>query len=518
MNTSIAPLLSARDIVMAFEGVDVLKGVSLDLHPGEIHALLGENGAGKSTLVKIMAGVYRPKSGRIELAGRPVTVASPHAAAGMGIALIHQEPLAFPDLTIAENIFAGAEPRRGRSRILNWATMQRRSGELLASLGLDLDPRARMAGLSLADQQMVDMAAALSQNARILLMDEPTAALTPSEVERLFAIMRRLRDQGVAIVFISHRLEEVFAISQRITIMRDGEIVGERPAASATHDEIIRLMVGRPLQILFEPPSDRVFGPPSLEVRDLSRGRRFQDISLQVRAGEILGLAGLVGAGRSDVGQAIFGAAPYDHGAVLVDGQPVRIGSPRDAMARGLAYVPENRQSQGLLMPMSVMRNMTLPTLPQFSWLGWPRVRDERKAAQQYVEQLRIILRQVEQPVAELSGGNQQKVVLSKWLMTKPRIIILDEPTRGIDVGAKAEVHRLMGALAQQAIAILMISSEADYPFSRTALMYVYMGHLRFEHTKLYEDGFWAKNRIDRMQSVKQTRRKCNKSLSRQPP
>jgi rhamnose transport system ATP-binding protein len=454
------PIVRTYDIYMAFEGVNVVKAVNLDLYPGEVHALVGENGAGKSTVLKIIAGIYRQRAGTIEVNGRPAEIPNPQAAAGLGIALIHQEPLAFPDLTVAENIFVGAEPQRARGKWLDWPAMYRRSQQLLASLGLDLDPRTRMRGLSVADQQMVDMAAALAQNARVLLMDEPTASLTPNEVERLFAIIRKLRDEGAAIVFISHRLEEVFAIAGRITVMRDGEVVGERDPRETNAQEIIRLMVGRPLQALFEKPQGAAPGEVLLEARGLTCKGRFEDISFQVRAGEIVGLAGLVGAGRSDVAQALFGILALDGGAILVNGRRAGIKSPRDAMAHGLAYVPEDRQHQGLLMPISVTRNISLPTLPQFAQLGWLRGRGETEAAQDYVERLRIVLRQVEQPVAELSGGNQQKVVLSKWLLSKPRIMILDEPTRGIDVGAKAEVHRLMGELASQGMAILMISSE----------------------------------------------------------
>jgi rhamnose transport system ATP-binding protein len=455
-----SPVVSTRDIYMAFEGANVVKGVNLDLYPGEVHALVGENGAGKSTVLKIIAGIYRPPAGRIEVNGREVVIPNPQDAARLGIALIHQEPLAFPDLTVAENIFVGAEPTRRGVGWLDWPTLYRRSKEVLASLGLKLDPRSRMRGLSVADQQMVDMAAALSQNARVLLMDEPTASLTPNEVERLFSIIRRLRDQGAAIVFISHRLEEIFAIADRITVMRDGEVVGERDPRETNADEIIRLMVGRPLQALFEKPAGQPVGEVLLEARDLSCTSHFQNISLQLRAGEIVGMAGLVGAGRSEVAQALFGILALDSGTILVRGRPVKIKAPRDAMAYGIAFVPEDRQRQGLLMPMSILRNVTLPTLPQFAQIGWLRPHDERKAAQSYVERLRIVLRQVDQPVAELSGGNQQKVVLSKWLLTKPKIIIMDEPTRGIDVGAKAEVHRLMGELASQGIAVLMISSE----------------------------------------------------------
>jgi len=455
-----SPIVRAKGITMAFDGVNVLKEVDFGVRPGEVHGLVGENGAGKSTLVKIMAGVYQPKAGQIEVNGQDETVSNPQTATGLGIALIHQEPLAFPDLTVVENIFAGAEPTRGRLGWLDWDRMHREARKALESLGLDLHPRTPMRGLSVADQQMVDMAAALSQNARVLLMDEPTAALTPSEVERLFRIVRKLRDQGTAIVFISHRLEEIFAISDRITVMRDGAVVGERLPQETCADDIIHLMVGRPLRALFEKPEHQVEGEVVLEARGLSRARCFRDISFSLHAGEILGVAGLVGAGRSFIAQALFGILPPDSGAILLDGQPARIDTPRDAMRRGIAYVPEDRQHQGLLMPMSVTHNMTLPMLPQLAALGWVKRGSERQSALEYVERLRIILRAVEQPVAELSGGNQQKVVLSKWLLTKPRIVILDEPTRGIDVGAKAEVHRLMGELAAQGIAILMISSE----------------------------------------------------------
>lgn len=455
-----SPFVRTHNIYMAFDGVNVVRDVSLSLYPGEVHALVGENGAGKSTMLKIIAGIYRPRAGTVEVGGQEAVIPTPQAASALGIALIHQEPLAFPDLTVAENIFVGVEPKRPGIGWLDWPAMYQRTGEVLATLGIKLDPKARMRGLSVADQQMVDMAAALSQNARVLLMDEPTASLTPNEVDRLFNIMRKLRDEGAAIVFVSHRLEEVLAIADRITVMRDGEVVGERYPQQTNADEIIRLMVGRSLHAMYEKPQDRQPGPVVLEASGLTSAGHFEDISFQLRASEIVGLAGLVGAGRSFVAQALFGILALDRGTVKVHGRPVTIKTPRDAMAQGIAYVPEDRQHQGLLMPMSVTRNISLPTLPQFAQFGWLRGSGERAAAESFVERLRIILRQVEQPVAELSGGNQQKVVLSKWLLTRPKIIILDEPTRGIDVGAKAEVHRLMGELAAQGIAILMISSE----------------------------------------------------------
>lgn len=455
-----SPILEVSGIYMAFGRIDVLKDVSLKLYPGEVHALMGENGAGKSTLAKIIAGVHRPRLGQIAVNGQEVVIPSPHIATNMGIALIHQEPLSFPGLSVAENIFTGRQPVQGRSVIVNWKEIYRRSKELLNSLGLRIDPKARVRGLSIADQQMVDIAAALSQEAKVLLMDEPTAALTPNEVDRLFTIMRKLREQGTSIVFISHRLEEVFTIADRISVMRDGEMVGQRIPAETSADEIIHLMVGRELTKLFERPTNYQIGAPVLQVRNLSRAGKFQDVSFEVRAGEIVGMAGLVGAGRSFVGQSIFGIAPVDRGEIVIEGNPAQISSPREAMARGLAYVPEDRQQQGLFMPMSIAQNATLPTINHLARYGWLRNEAERKATYEYVERLRIILRNVDQPVRELSGGNQQKVVLSKWLMSKPKVIILDEPTRGVDIGAKAEVHRLMGELAAQGIGILMISSE----------------------------------------------------------
>lgn len=456
--TDTPPILNTHGLTMAFGGVEVLKDVNLALYPGEIHGLVGENGAGKSTLAKIIAGIHQPKRGTIELRGQPVVITDPRAAMALGIALIHQEPLTFPDLEVAENIFVGRQPTQaGR---VNWGAMYQQAGELLAALGVQIDPRAKVQGMSIADQQMIEMAAALSQDAKILFMDEPTASLTPSEVAHLFTNMRRLRDQGAAVVFISHRLEEVFEICDRVSVLRDGELVGERRPKAASPDEIIRLMVGRPLSALFQRPENALEGRAMLEVSGLSRTRKFEAISFQVRAGEIVGVAGLVGAGRTDVARALMGLLQVDAGEVRIDGHPVRIGSPREALARGLAYVPEDRQHHGLLMPFSVSQNATLAMLERLARRGWLQDKVERRRTLEYVERLRIALRQVGQSVRELSGGNQQKVVLSKWLMTQPKILILDEPTRGIDIGAKAEVHRLMGELVAQGLAILMISSE----------------------------------------------------------
>lgn len=458
--TDKTPVIQANKINMTFGGVQVLTDVDLSIYPGEVHGLIGENGAGKSTLVKILAGVHRPKSGEVVLRGDVVDIPDPHTATDMGIALIHQEPLTFPDLDVAENIFIGHQPRsKGLPRI-DWRSMYTRSAEILGSLGVDLDPRTKVRGLSVADQQMVEMAGALSRDATVLLMDEPTAALTPNEVEDLFVIIRKLREQGAAIVFISHRLEEIFAICDRITVLRDGRWVGERRPEATTTDEIIQLMVGRPLSDLFDKGNNHHIGEPMLEVKGLSRIRKFQDITFDLRAGEIVGMAGLVGAGRTDVARALFGTLSIDRGTVQIQGKEVHIKQPSDALKYGMVYVPEDRQHNGLLMPMSVSSNMTLAALGKISVGHWLRKSREDQYAMDYVEKLRIVLRSVEQPVRELSGGNQQKAVLGKWLMVEPKIILLDEPTRGIDIGAKSEVHRLIGELASRGLAILMISSE----------------------------------------------------------
>jgi rhamnose transport system ATP-binding protein len=458
--TNQTPALKTTGIWMAFGGVDVLKNVDFTIYPGEIHGLIGENGAGKSTLAKIIAGIHQPKDGTIELNGSVVEIPSPHVATELGIALIHQEPLTFPELDVAENIFIGRQPTNKRLRSVDWSEMHQRSKEILEALGVNLDPRRKVRGLSIADQQMVEMAGALSQDARVLLMDEPTAALTPNEVKDLFTIMCKLRDQGTAIVFISHRLEEIFEICDRITILRDGELVGVREPATTSVDQIIRLMVGRELSTLFQKGNGHEPGRILLDVEALSRSMKFSDVSFQVRAGEIVGVAGLVGSGRTEVARALFGTLDIDSGTVKFDGKIVNIRHPRQALSLGLIYLPEDRQHHGLLMPMSVVQNTTLTVLKQISRRGWLRDRDERELTKNYVQKLRIVLRDIGQPVRELSGGNQQKVVLSKWLSAGPKVMILDEPTRGIDIGAKSEVHRLMGELAASGIAILMISSE----------------------------------------------------------
>ena len=452
--------MRTKGIDMAFGGVYVLKDIDFEIYPGEVHGLIGENGAGKPTLIKILAGVHQPKAGEIILRDEVVHVPNPHAAVDMGIAMIHQEPQTFPDLDVAENIFIGRQPMTDGLRRVDWSKMYGHAEEILNSLGVEFDPHTKVRVLSIADQQMVEMAGALSQNAQILFMDEPTAALTPTEVEDLFAIMRNLREQGTAIVFISHRLEEIFDICDRITVLRDGELIGERKPKDTTTDEIIHMMVGRPLSSLYERNVEQKIGEPVLEVKNLSRTQKFDDITFDVKAGEVVGLAGLVGAGRTDVARALFGALGIDSGTIRIDGEEVKITRPREALAYGLVYVPEDRQRNGLLMQMSIEKNMTLAVLERIAPNGWLNEKSENNIAQEYVKKLSIVLRNIRQPVRELSGGNQQKVVLSKWLLAEPRVMLMDEPTRGIDIGAKSEVHRLISELAAEGMAILMISSE----------------------------------------------------------
>lgn len=454
------PLLTARAITKSFGAVNVLHEVDFDLRPGEVHTIMGENGAGKSTLLKILGGIHQPDAGAIEIEGAEATIANPHAAQQLGIALIHQEPLTFPDLDVAENIFLGHSGSRWPLfSLVRWGQRYAEAGRLLRELGVTLNPRAKVFGLSIADQQMVEMAGALAQRARILLMDEPTASLTPDEVKQLFGIVRRLRDQGTAIVFISHRLEEVFDISDRITVLRDGEFVATRRREETNVEEIIRMMVGRPLSALYQmKPSTP--GEPLLEVRDFGRGRRFDGISFEVRAGEILGLAGLVGAGRTDVARSLFGIAPADRGKMLVDGREVVVRRPADAIRLGMALVPEDRQAHGLFPPFTIAENVGAASLRSLFPAGWIRRQREVDIAETYRGSLRIASRDFSQRASELSGGNQQKVVLAKWLQTQPRILILDEPTRGIDIGAKQEVHHLMSELTRQGKAILLISSD----------------------------------------------------------
>jgi rhamnose transport system ATP-binding protein len=453
-----AELLSLRHAAKAFGAVQAIADGSIELYAGEAHALVGENGAGKSTMVKILAGVHQPDSGTLLMDGRPASLHGPAAARDAGIAVIYQEPTLFPDLTVAENIFMGRQPLRAGRRI-DVRAMRAQAAELFGRLGVPLDPARICRGLSIADQQIVEIGKALSLNARVIVMDEPTAALSALEVARLFEVVRTLRAGGAAVLFISHRLEEVFEICQRVTVMRDGRQVLSRELAGLTADDLVRAMVGRDMP-------DRSAGEQSapgelvLSVEHLTREGVFTDISFGVRAGEIVAFAGLVGSGRSEVARAIFGIDRYDAGSVMVAGRRLRRGSPASAMAAGVGLVPEDRRQQGLVMDMSIQQNMTLASLGRLQHAGLISATAERAFATDWATRLRLKYGRLADPVARLSGGNQQKVVLGKWLGRKPALLIVDEPTRGIDINTKAEVHRLLAQLAADGVAILMISSE----------------------------------------------------------
>jgi rhamnose transport system ATP-binding protein len=452
-----SPIFQMQHVSKSFGGAHALRDVHFEIYPGEVHALLGENGAGKSTLIKIITGVHQPDAGQLFLDGLPIRFANTREAQEHGIAAIYQEPSLFPDLDVAENILVGRQPlRNGR---VDWKRMYQEASDLLRRLGLPIDPRTKARELSVAQQQVVEIARALSINAKVLIMDEPTSSLTLREVEELFAIVRQLREAGTAIVFISHRLEELFALVDRVTILRDGAYVSTRSMADVTSDDLIRMMVGRTLSELF-PKQVVAPGEVLLEVQGLGVEGIFSDISFQLRRGEILGMAGLIGAGRTNVARALFGTEPATAGTIKLDGKIVVINNPDTAMALGIGYVPEDRKEHGVVLQMGIGQNITLPILATFANLGWIDQQRELESAAESAQKLEVKMASVQQPVGQLSGGNQQKVVLAKWLGTQPRVLILDEPTRGIDVGTKAAVHHLMGGLAAQGIAILMISSE----------------------------------------------------------
>jgi len=452
------PTIELVGIAKQFGAVQALRGVDLNLYPGEVHALVGENGAGKSTLVKILAGIHRPDSGTVKVGGEVVELRSPTQAQALGIAVVQQEPMMFPDLDVAENVFMGRHPRDRFGRV-DWKRMYREVDHLLVSLDVSLSSHTPVQGLSVAEQQLVEIAKALSLQARVLVLDEPTAALSSHEVEELFAIVNQLRERGVAVLFVSHRLEEVFTIADRLTVFRDGTHIITAPVSEMNTEEIIKHMVGRELSNLY-PKSEAEVGEVVLEVRQLTRPGAFADVSFQLRRGEILGFSGLVGAGRTEVARVLFGIDRAESGEIWLKGTKVHIRSPQQAMDYGIAYVPEDRHQQGLVMNFSIASNVTLAILQKVSRLGLLDPRREQKIASEYSSQLNVRSAGVEQLVSALSGGNQQKVVLGKWLATNPSVLILDEPTRGIDVGAKAEVHRIISDLAARGLAIILISSE----------------------------------------------------------
>ncbi|MCB1128326.1 MAG: sugar ABC transporter ATP-binding protein, partial [Verrucomicrobiae bacterium] len=441
----------------AFPGVQALRAVDLELRAGEVLAVLGENGAGKSTLIKILGGAHPPDTGTIHIAGKPAKIESPVEAQRAGISIIYQEFNLIPALSARENISLGRE--RLRFGLLRREEELQQARRLFARLGVEIDPEVPCRDLSVAQQQLVEIAKALSLDARILVMDEPSATLTPPEVARLFAIIRDLRAQGLGLIYISHRLEEIFAIADRVLVLRDGQLVGIRPISGVTRGELIEMMVGRTLDQEFPKRAVRP-GPDRLVVRNLCRGRKVRNVSFTIRRGEVLGLTGLVGAGRTEVARCLFGADRADSGSVELDGQPLSLRNPGEAIRAGLALLTEDRKSQGLVLGQSVRENFGLPNLRRFSRWGVVREKAERGAFAAYVKSLRIRIPHQEQLARNLSGGNQQKVVLAKWLERHCEVVLFDEPTRGIDIGAKCEVHQLINELAAQGKAILMISSE----------------------------------------------------------
>jgi rhamnose transport system ATP-binding protein len=449
--------VSLRGVSKRFDATQALDDVSLELLPAEAHGLVGENGAGKSTLVKILAGVHQPDAGQIFIDDVPVQIHGPAHARDLGIAVIHQEPSLFPDLSVAENVFLGHLPRT-RFGTVDWRRARREAARIFAELEVAISADAPVLGLSMADQQLVEIAKALSLDARVLIMDEPTASLSLHEVERLFSIVRPLRERGLAVLFVSHRLEEVFQLCQRATVLRDGKHVITAPVSQLSTGDLIRHMVGRDVS-LYEQTQTRP-GEVLLEVKHLSRAPTFTDINFDVRAGEIVGFAGLVGAGRTEVARCLFGVDHADSGEILLHGNRVAFGSPAEALRAGVAYVPEDRHQQGLVLDFPISSNVTLPILARLFPHLFVQRAAERQLAERYTEQLHVRMTDVAQLASSLSGGNQQKVVIAKWLATQPRVLILDEPTRGIDIGAKIEVHRIVAELAAAGLGIVLISSD----------------------------------------------------------
>ena len=446
-------------VTKSFAGIPVLKSVDFEVRAGEVHALLGENGAGKSTLIKIIAGVHAPDSGTIWLGGTAHDALTPKEARRGGVATVFQELLLFPELTVAENVFLGNAPRR-RGGILDWGQMRRRARQLLDALDShDLDVDAKVGTLSVANRQRVEIAKALSQDARVLIMDEPTAALADADIRRLIAVVKRLRERGVGIIYVSHKLPEIFELADRVTVLRDGALIGTKAIGEVTEQSLVAMMVGREIDHLF-PRGEPKIGEVVLQVEGLSHGRRVREVSFELRRGEILGLAGVVGSGRTELALTLFGITPATAGRILLDGRAVSIATPKQARNLGIAYVPEDRGLQGLVRPMSIAQNNSMASLHTVTRGIFIDAGAEIRRAAEAIVRLGVRARGPEQIVGQLSGGNQQKVVLSKWLETAPRILIMDEPTRGIDVGAKAEIHALMSRLAAEGMAILMISSE----------------------------------------------------------
>jgi rhamnose transport system ATP-binding protein len=454
-----SPVLQVRQLAKSFGGARALRGVDFDLYAGEVHALLGENGAGKSTLIKIVTGAHQPDSGTLTVAGQLVSGLTPAAAHKLGIACIYQQPALFPDLTVAENIALRLETGRAL-RKLDWSARDARARELLQRIGAAISPDAEVRTLSMPEQQLVEIACALGAGARIVIMDEPTASLTQKEQHLLFSVVRDLRKSGVGVIYISHRLEEIFSLADRVTVLRDGESVGTNSVSDINEGSLIRMMVGREMTQIY-PPGESIPGDVVLSLRDLGcADSGVHGVTFDVRAGEVFGLAGLVGAGRTELARVLFGITPATAGEIVLNGERVAIHSPNDAVARGIAYVPEDRRRHGVVLEMPIEENMTMAIHRRLFPGAWLRFGAERSLAAGFIRDLAVKCSGPTAPGASLSGGNQQKVSLARWLATKPRVLILDEPTQGVDVGAKSEIHKIVRRLAKEGLAVLLISSD----------------------------------------------------------
>jgi len=469
------PILCASKICKSFGKNEVLKSIDFDIMPGEIHALIGENGAGKSTLLKILFGVHRQTSGEVMINGKCVCFNSPLDAKTHGIAMIHQEPLAFQDLSIMENIFMG-HIKNNKKILIDWNQLEEEADKVLKALGLTFSPRQKMIGISVAEQQLVEIGAALVSDAKIIFMDEPTASLTPDEVNNLLSIIKKLKEQGKSIVYISHRLEEIKEIADRVTVLRDGNLIGTYKNSDLTQSDMISLMIGHKLNKESRKQTVRVYEEPYFQAKGIGIPGIFEDISFDVRKGEVLGIAGLMGAGRTEVARAIFGITPIEKGEILINGKKVEIKSPADAIKNGIALVPEDRQGLGLFLNKTIAFNSTFMIPKKITKaLGWLDKNQEKNISEEYAKRFKTKFTSVDQNVGDLSGGNQQKINLAKWIATDPQVLILDEPTRGIDIGAKEEVYKIIEQLAEEGKCIIMISSELDEILSlsdRVMVMY----------------------------------------------
>lgn len=459
MNNSDQYLLSMQNIDKAFPGVQALDDVTFEVKPGEIHALIGENGAGKSTLMRVLSGVFLPDNGTIYWKDQPVQITKPSDAQAIGISMIHQELAVIPNLDVAKNIFLGREPQSNIPGVIDWKKLYEQAQKQLGLLGLEIEPKTEVQSLTIAQQQIVEVVKALSMDASLIVMDEPTSALTEQEVEALFEYMMHLREQGVSIVFISHRLEEVYRISDRITVLRDGQFIGTHDASELSQDDVVKMMVGREIDQAIAREAKQI-GDVILRIDNLSSGSEVKDATFNLHRGEILGIAGLVGAGRTALAEMIFGARDIDNGSIWLSGKEAKIKSPAHAIRSGLGFITEDRKGQGLFMNMAVWQNIVMAAIQGFTQAGFIRRNATQKESDALVEKLDIKTPSLSQKVANLSGGNQQKVIIARWLLLEPKILILDEPTRGIDVGAKAEIHNLLKQMADAGVGIIMISSE----------------------------------------------------------